>query len=362
VLRKYIFLLLVLAYAAGALPAAWNVVARTQDSTQAIDGILKLYNLQNEGAQSLEQFNKAHPLLGLFVSSPIQHNLELSSTEESNEALHSEVPHLLKTVRQESSLAAWSSWSLLCLSLFYVVAVIAFERSFTGRPVLFALTAISVVFFVIGIFAPAMVIWTAPTIPMEAGKLEFVLQHEVRGIAAIIWELITTGHWIIGGLLLLFSILTPLTKASLTFFVTASHSKTVNYRVGQVLHTIGKWSMADVFVAGVLLALFALKSQEATKSIPCLGIYYFIGYCLLSLTTTELLVHSDIVAGNERKKARKKMGTGVIGGLFAGLLCFVLGSSAYTYQQYTVNTKQKVSAISSPSKLNNSDLVLPVHK
>ena len=166
----------------------------------------------------------------------------------------------------------------------------------------------------------------------------------------------------IGGLLLLFSILTPLTKATLTYFVTASHSKTVNYRIVQFLHTIGKWSMADVFVAGVLLALFALKSQEATKSIPCLGLYYFIGYCLLSLTTTELLVHSGIVAGNDRKKSEKKLGTGTVGGLFVGLLCFVLGSSAYTYQQYTVNTKQKASTISSPSKLNNADLVLPAHK
>ena len=360
--RKNIFILLALLYAVGAVLAAWQVIHRTQASTQAIDQILKLYNLQNEGAQSLEQFNKAHPLLGLFVSSPIKHNLELPSAGESNEALHSEVPHLLKSVREESSLAAWWSWFLLSFSLFYLVTVVAFERSLMGRPVLFALTTISVVFFVIGILAPAMVIWTAPSIPMESGKLEFVLQHEVRGIAAIIWELITTGHWIIGGLLLLFSILTPLTKSSLTYFVTASHSKTLNYRVGQFLHTIGKWSMADVFVAGVLLALFALKSQEATKSIPCLGIYYFIGYCLLSLTTTELLVHCGIVAGNDRRKAEKKLSAGLVGGLFVGVLCFVLGSSAYTYQQYTVNTKQKVSAISSPSKLNNADLVLPVHK
>src|SRR5262249_49220218 len=154
-----------------------------------------------------------------------------------------------------------------------------------------ALTFVSVTFFVIGIFAPAMVIWTVPSIPMESGNLDFVLQHQVRGIAAIIWELLTKDHWVVGGFLLLFSILTPLTKASLTFFVTASHSKTLNFKIGELLHAIGKWSMADVFVAGVILSLYALKAQEATKSIPCLGLYYFIGYCLLSMTTTELLVH-----------------------------------------------------------------------
>jgi len=360
--RKKILALLALLYAVGAVLSAWNIIAHTQASTQAIEQILVRYNLQNEGAHSLESFDKQHPILGLLFSSPIQHELELPSADQADKALYSDVTHFLKAVRQESSAAAWWSWFLLSLSLFYVVTVIALERSFTARSVLFALTCISLNLFVIGIFAPAMVIWTAPSIPMESGKLEFVLQHEVRGIAAIIRELFTSGHWIIGGFLLLFSILTPLTKASLTFFLTASRSKSRNYKIGQFLHSIGKWSMADVFVAGVLLALYALKAQEATKSIPCLGLYYFIGYCLLSLTTTELLVHSGVVSGNDEEKSKKKLGRGVIGGLLAGLLCFVVGSSLYTYQQYTVNTKEKVTASSSPQQLNNADLVLPVHK
>jgi hypothetical protein len=360
--RKTVFTLLALIYAVGAILSAWNVIAHTQASTQAIEQILVRYNMKNEGAKTLKQFSDAHPLLGLFLSSPIKHELELPSAEEADNAIYADVTHFLKTVRLESSEAAWWSWFLLSLSLFYVVLVMALERRFTTRAVLFSLTSISLVCFVIGVIAPAMVIWTTPSIPLESGKLEFVLQHEVRGIAAIIWELLTTGHWVIGGFLLLFSILTPLTKASLTFFVTASRSKALNYKIGQLLHSIGKWSMADVFVAGVLLALYALKAQEATKSIPCLGLYYFIGYCLLSMTTTELLVHSGVVAGHAPKKLEKKFGREMIGGLLAGLLCFVVGSSLYTYQQYTLNTKEKVKASSSPQQLNNADLVLPVHK
>ncbi len=146
---------------------------------------------------------------------------------------------------------------------------------------------------------------------MSTGNLEFVLQEEVRGIAAIIRELFTSGHWVIGGFLLLFSILTPLTKASLTFFITASRNVPLNYKIGQILHSIGKWSMADVFVAGVILALFALKSQGATKSVPCLGLYYFIGYCLLSMTTTtELLMHSGAAARRTPEAGGKKTGRG----------------------------------------------------
>jgi paraquat-inducible protein A len=357
-----IFILLALLYAVGAILSGWNIIAHTQASTRVIEQILTTYNMKNEGAQALERYSEEHPLLGMFLASPIRHELELPSHEASTQALSLDIRNLLKTVRQESSVAAWWSWFLLSLSLFYVVTVIILSRSFTTRAVIFSLAAVSLIFFVIGIFAPAMVIWTAPSIPMASGNLEFVLQHQVRGIAAIIWELLTTDHWVVGGFLLLFSIVTPLTKASLTFFVTASRSNILNFKIGQLMHTIGKWSMADVFVAGVFLSLFALKAQEATKSIPCLGLYYFIEYCLLSMTTTELLVHSGMVAGNDKGKAEMKLGRGVLGGLFAGFLCFVIGSSLYTYQQYTLNTKEEVKTARSPQQLNNADLVLPVHK
>lgn len=360
--HKKILTLLAFLYGVGAILSVWNIIAHAQASTQAIEQILECYNLKNEGAKSLERFSHDHPFLGLFLASPLKHELELPSEEKADQALYADVKRLLKLVRQESFVAAWWSWFLLNLSLFYVVTTVAMERSFITRPVLIALTNINLSFFVIGIFAPAMVIWTAPSIPMESGNLEFVLQHEVRGIAAIIRELFTSGHWVIGGFLLLFSIVTPLTKASLTFFMTACHSKALNYKIGQVLHTIGKWSMADVFVAGVILSLYALKTREATKSVPCLGLYYFIGYCLLSMTTTELLVHSGVVDANNREKSEGKLGRGMIGGLFTGLVCFILGSSFYTYQQYTVNTKEKISVSSSPQKLNNADLVLPAHK
>jgi len=359
---RIIVTLFALLYAAGAVFSSWNIITHTQASTDAIEQILKTYSLKNEGAKSLENYSKEHPLVGMLFSAPIEHAFKLSTPEEADKALSTDVRHFLKSVREESFIAAWWSWFLVSLSALYVVMVIAMERSFATRAVFFALTCVSVTFFVVGILAPAMVIWTAPSIAMESGTFNFVVQHQVRGIAAIIRELFSAGHWIVGGFLLLFSIITPLTKASLTFFVTASRSRALNFRIGQFLHTIGKWSMADVFVAAILLALYALKFQEATKSVPCLGLYYFIGYCLLSLSTTELLVRSGVADGDKQEKAQKKFGPGVLGGLFAGLLFFIAGSSLYTYQQYTANTRQRVTAESMPQKLNNADLVLPAHK
>jgi paraquat-inducible protein A len=359
--RRALFLLAVVIYAGVATYSSRQIILHTKASTNAIEQILLHYNMKNEGAKALESFDKEHPFLGMFAAPTIKKQMELPSPAQASEALSEDVAHYLKLVREESHIAAWWSCFLLNLSVVLVIGVVIGSGGFLTRATLFALTTVSVFCFVIGVLAPAMVIWTAPTIPMATGNLTFVLQHQVRGIAAIIWELLTTSHWIVGGFLLLFSIITPLTKASLTFWVTLSPSKELNTKIGKILHSIGKWSMADVFVAAILLALYALKAQEATKSVPCLGLYYFTGYCMLSMSTTQLLTHSGLVAGN-REASGKGLRLGVIAALAAFVLCFAAGSCAYTYQQYTENIKEHVNASTSPQKLNNADLVLPVHK
>lgn len=357
-----ILTLLAVVYLAAATLSAWYIISHGEASTKAIEKILTTYNLKNEGEQAVERYSNQHPLMGFLFGNPVKEELELPSHEESAQALSEGIASDLKLVRHESCITAWWSWFVLSLSLLYVVTVIALERSFAARGVIFALTSVSVLCFVVGIFAPAMVIWTAPIIPMQSGNFEYVVQHQVRGIAAIIWELLTGGHFIIGGFLLLFSIVTPVTKASLTFFATFCRSKELNTKIGNFLHTIGKWSMADVFVAAILLALYALKFQQATKSIPCLGLYYFIGYCLLSLSTTELLTRSGLVSGDEREKVPRRIGNSAISMLVAGVICFAVLTGIYTFQQYTLNTEQKVHPSSAPSTLDNADLVLPAHK
>src|SRR5580658_10333322 len=112
-----IFTLLALFYAVGAILSGWNIIAHTQASTRGIEQILTTYNMKNEGEQALERYSKEHPLLGMFLASPMRHELELPSHEASTQALNSDIRHLLKKVRQESSIAAWWSWFLLSLSL-----------------------------------------------------------------------------------------------------------------------------------------------------------------------------------------------------------------------------------------------------
>jgi hypothetical protein len=88
--------------------------------------------MQNESAHALENFNKVHPVLGMLVSSPLRHQMELPSSDEADTAIYSDVKHLLKTIRTESSIAAWWSWFLLSFGFFYALTRI-FHPFFWAR-------------------------------------------------------------------------------------------------------------------------------------------------------------------------------------------------------------------------------------
>ncbi|HEY8965032.1 MAG TPA: paraquat-inducible protein A [Candidatus Methylacidiphilales bacterium] len=353
--RKKFIVAAILVYAVMAGISAWYIGLHSETAAKDIEQILTKHVLKNEASQFLEGFGEEHPFLDFFFSDSLKDALKLPSPEAASKALDKDVPRLLEQVRLHSAAAAWWTWTLVALSLAYVVSVILAERSFVTRPVIFALTCVSLVSFGLGVLTPAMVIWTAPSLSIGAGKLAFVLQDEVRGIWAIIHELFRTGHWVISGFLFLFSIVTPFTKAMLTFFVTLSPSRERNAKIGKFLHSIGKWSMADVFVAGVLLSLYALKAQEATKSIPCLGLYYFIGYCILSMVTTEILTHSEAAGGEWGRKA-KPFGRGTVAGLLVFLAVALAGTAAYANYQYPLVAGKHGAASSLPERLNGSGL------
>ena len=57
----------------------------------------------------------------------------------------------------------------------------------------------------------------------------------------------------------------------------------------RLVHAIGKWSMADVFVVAVLLAMLALGRDPATRAATGPGLYFFAGYCLLALWSAAWL-------------------------------------------------------------------------
>ena len=143
----------------------------------------------------------------------------------------------------------------------------------------------SLVFFAVGVAATALSLVASKEV---TGLGTVVFSFEAKSIASTIGDLLASHDLVLGGLVLFFSLIVPLAKALLVLFATVSHGSARD-RAVQFVHAIGKWSMADVFVVAVLLAMLALGRDPATRAATWPGLYFFAGYCLLALWSAAWL-------------------------------------------------------------------------
>jgi hypothetical protein len=272
-------------YLALAGVAAWQTVLHTNAAADYFDAACEKQNVGNAGAKVISKFVEQHKLIGPIIVSFVKGNFHLPSAKEASDAW-AEVPRINLLQAQEETLAQLWTWILLGLSLIYLVVASTVQKMDRGRNVLFALTGISMIFFLVGITATVMMIST--TVRDFFGETP-ILQHKVRSISSVIGELFTSGHWIFGSFITLFSIVTPSLKIILTFIAAETSLPVLSLKITEFLNVIDKWSMTDVFVAAVILACFTIESGVGTRIIPCRGLFYFAGYALLSMTTTSLL-------------------------------------------------------------------------
>lgn len=153
---------------------------------------------------------------------------------------------------------------------------------------------------------------------LSGSKLGTSIVDKELSIVATIDELWHDQRLLVAGLIFLFSVGIPLIKSilvSIAYFM--RHSQVEKKLLTFVAH-IGKWSMADVFVIAVFLAILSTNHADTsdthqlsvfgfkivldistqTLSAAGEGFYYFTGYCLLSLLGTHL-AYSSIKGTNE---------------------------------------------------------------
>lgn len=150
----------------------------------------------------------------------------------------------------------------------------------TRNKIGFALTIISLVMLYPGLFDPMITIKAGMNTML--GRIE--VMNETRSIVGTMEHLFNTGNAFVACLILLFSIVVPLIKAVILLYVLLIAEAKRRYPLYKFVHAIGKWSMADVFAIGVLIAYLA---GQATKNMDAelhSGFYYFTAYCLVSLT------------------------------------------------------------------------------
>ena len=139
---------------------------------------------------------------------------------------------------------------------------------------------------------------------MQGMALQFLDSLKVEGHSRIyertqsaiglVGELWRPGYRVVALLVVTFSVIIPFLKCLL--LAAAAFLP----RAGQALRwnsVLSKWSMADVFAVGVLIACLAVGSTSGEQSVLLLdiellqGFYWFIAYCLFSGLAGQWLFH-----------------------------------------------------------------------
>ena len=135
---------------------------------------------------------------------------------------------------------------------------------------------------------------TRPLLTIEAsislfGMAPLTLLQQSRSILDTIDILYRTDYNFVATLILLFSVAIPVVKAVLVM-VALLLRQPWQYRVHWFIATIGKWSMADVFVGAALVAYLSADATDNMAAGLEVGFYYFTAYCLCSLAAIQIIM------------------------------------------------------------------------
>lgn len=124
-----------------------------------------------------------------------------------------------------------------------------------------------------------------------------VIQDTAKSILGTAQGLWQDGNLLVAFLIVFFSVVIPTLKLGLLGFSCSMQRFVWSGRYAKWSGVLSKWSMADVFVMALIISFLAIKASANAS--PLLqtniqlenGFYYFLGYCLLSILSSQLLVN-----------------------------------------------------------------------
>ncbi len=146
--------------------------------------------------------------------------------------------------------------------------------------ILMSLTAL-----VVGLLTPVLSFTAFQDLPIIG---QVVFKYDSRGILGSIVKLFETKSFFVAGVLFLFSVIVPFIKILLSLLMHFKGNSLPVNKIAKILHNIGKWSMLDVFVVAVFLALFALEQDGLTDARAGIGLYFFASYVLFSMLASQV--------------------------------------------------------------------------
>jgi hypothetical protein len=137
------------------------------------------------------------------------------------------------------------------------------------------------------------------TAALQSRMSEVEVYQQTRSIVSAVRNLYQVGSPVPATLILLFSVIVPLTKAALVAWASFLASPERRARTLRFVVAIAKWSMADVFVVAIFIAYLAAQATQAPPGDPGaaplvvftarlgVGFYWFAAYCLFSLASQQ---------------------------------------------------------------------------
>jgi paraquat-inducible protein A len=146
------------------------------------------------------------------------------------------------------------------------------------------LNLIALAAFVVGVWTPMLTVIAHAEVPVLG---DVVLRYDSKSIFSTVAGLLASANWLLAVLIGLFSIALPVTKMILIAVILVPRGEALRTRGLALLHAVGKWSMADVFVVAVLVAFLALNKDAFSSAQTGPGLYFFSAYCVLSMWAAQ---------------------------------------------------------------------------
>ena len=126
------------------------------------------------------------------------------------------------------------------------------------------------------------------------GRTYYLYQN--KSVFQLITLLFEGGNLLVGFCLVLFSIVFPLAKLFASLFAFIKPNTAVAQQSVKVINKLGKWSMADVFISAIFLAVFSFSNMNVgvdTASKTLIGSYFFLAFVLFSIVSGTFIVAED---------------------------------------------------------------------
>lgn len=129
-------------------------------------------------------------------------------------------------------------------------------------------------------------------------KGEIKAYNDTRSIAGTVKELFRSGNGVVGFLVMLFSIIIPVTKILLMLVGSYFYDSKNSRKAFLISSAISKWSMADVFVVAIIVAFMAANASTMGGLLNMgarfeFGFYFFLGYCIFSILSIQLITRKN---------------------------------------------------------------------